>query len=158
MEAIGKYILSVTSATLLYSILHSLIDKNSSAAVLLQLIGGIFLTFTVITPLSDFDYSHLFDSQWDYFDQGNSIVAEGEQIVQEQLHDIIKHRCEAYILDKAMSYQTPIHVEVELNHDTIPAPSVVKVKGNVSPYIKSTMQQWLQDEIGIPKENQIWGN
>ena len=158
MAGIGKYILSVISATLLYSILHSLLDKKGSAAGLLQLIGGLFLTFAVIAPLADFDFSELIDEPWNYTLQGSRIVAEGEQIAREQLHDIIKQRCEAYIFDKAMSYQSPIRVEVSLSQDDIPIPSMVSLEGSVSPYVKSTMQQWLQDEIGIPKENQIWSD
>ena len=158
MAAIGKYILSVTTAALLYSLLHSLIDKKSSASVLLQLIGGLFLTFTVIMPLADLDFTHIFDSQWNYTEQGSRIVAEGELIAQEQLRNIIKQRCEAYILDKAMSYQTPLHIEVSLENGDIPIPSIVRLEGNISPYIKSTMQQWLQNEIGIPKENQLWSD
>lgn len=126
--------------------------------MLLQLVGGLFLIFTVITPLADLDYSHFFNSQWNYAEQGNRIVTEGELIAQEQLNDIIKQRCEAYILDKAMTYQTPLHIEVSLNQGDIPTPSTVRLEGNVSPYVKSTMQQWLQNEIGIPKENQLWSD
>lgn len=158
MESVGKYILSITSAALLYSILHSLTDKKSSTAALLQLIGGLFLTFTVITPLADIDFAHLFDSEWNFSDQGNIVVIEGEQLAQEQRNNIIKQRCEAYILDKAMSYQTPLHVKVSLSQGDIVIPSMVTLEGNVSPYIKSTMQQWLQEEMGIPKENQIWSD
>jgi len=156
MDALGTYILSVTSASILYSVLHSLVDKKSSASMLLQLIGGLFLTFTVIAPVSDLDFGPLFDSQWKYISQGNSIVDEGKQFAQEQIREIIKQRCEAYILDKAMTFQTPIRVEVSLDRGETSAPTSVKLEGSIPPYIKRTMQQWLQDEMGIPRENQIW--
>ena len=156
MDALGKYILSVISAAILYSLIHSLLDKKSSASALLQLIGGLFLSFTVIAPVADVDFTPFLELQWNFVSQGNNIVAEGEQFAQEQMREIIKQRCEAYILDKAMSCQTSIQVDVTLSDDGIPAPASVKLEGNISPYAKRTMQQWLQDEMGIPKENQIW--
>jgi len=156
MAALGRYILSITSAAILYSILHSLLGKKSSAAVLLRLIGGLFLTFTIISPVTDINYNALFDIQLDYASQGNQIATQAQQITQDQLCEIIKQQCEAYILDKAMSYQTPIHVEVSLRQDETPVPTAVRLQGSITPYAKSAMQQWLQDEIGIPRENQIW--
>ena len=48
MEKLGTYILSVTAAALLLSILQSIAGKNGTHAALLKLIGGLFLTFTTI--------------------------------------------------------------------------------------------------------------
>ena len=156
MEVLGCYILSVTSAAILFSILHSMLDKKSSSAVLLQLIGGLFLTFTIISPVADIKFDSLFDFPPDYISQGNLLSAQGRKTTQDQLREIIKQRSEAYILDKAMSYQTPIHVEVSLRQDETPVPTAVRLQGSITPYAKSAMQQRLQDEIGIPRENQIW--
>jgi hypothetical protein len=69
---------------------------------------------------------------------------------------IIKDESESYILDKAMSYQTPRDVEVILSCDDMPVPSAVIMKGNISPYVKQRMSLWLQEEMGIPRENQQW--
>jgi len=123
---------------------------------LLHLIGGLFLTFTVIAPVADVDFGPFFELEWNYASQGNGIAAEGEQFAQEQMREIIKQQCEAYILDKAMSCQTTMQVDVTLSHEQIPAPASVKLEGSISPYAKRTMQQWLQDEMGIPEENQLW--
>ena len=43
-----------------------------------------------------------------------------------------------------------------LSQDEIPVPSTVRLQGSISPYARQSLQQWLQDDIGVPKEHQIW--
>lgn len=156
MAALGRYIFSVTTAAIICSILLSILKKKSGAAVLVRLIGGLFLTFTVIAPVSDVNFTAVFETPLEYTSQGNLIAASGQDLAQEQVQEIIKERCEAYILDKAMSYQTQIDAEVTLSQDDIAVPTAVQLKGSVSPYVKSILKKWLQVEMGIPEENQIW--
>lgn len=156
MEVIGKYILSVTSAAIVYSILQSFLVKNSSSAILLRLMGGLFLIFTVLAPIAELDFDAITDGPWEYSVKGNSFAEQGRQLSEERMYEIIKTRCEAYILDKAMSYQTPMHVEITLSQDETPVPVAVYLKGSITPYAKNAIQNWLQHDMGIPKENQIW--
>lgn len=156
MAALGRYLFSVTSASIIFSILKSLLDRKSGVAAVIQLTGGLFLALTVISPILDFDFNHFFGASPEYLDQANTISETGRTIVQEQLREIIKERSEAYILDKAMSYQTPVNVEVTLDHSENNIPAGVQLKGSVSPYVKGVMTIWLQKEMGIPEENQIW--
>lgn len=156
MEVLGKYILSVTSAAIVYSLLQSLLVKNSSSAILLRTIGGLFLTFTVLAPIAELDFDAISDTPWNYSVQGNSFAEHGRQLSEDRLNEIIKTQCEAYILDKAMSYQTPMHVEITLSKDETPVPVAVYLKGSITPYAKNAIQNWLQHDMGIPKENQIW--
>lgn len=156
MERIGQYILSVTAAAILFSILQTLVGKKGSCAVLVRLIGGLFLTFTVIAPVANIDLDAVFDAPWNFQEQGSAAAVYGQQIAQEEMAGIIKQKCEAYILDKAEAYQTQLEVEVTLNQDEIPIPCSVRLQGNASPYAKASLQQWLQEYMGIPKENQVW--
>lgn len=156
MEVLGKYILSVTAAAILYSIFQSLLDKKSSAAIILRLIGGLFLTFTVLAPITEIDFDAIIDAPWDYTVKGNSFAEQGKQITEDRIGEIIKTRCKAYILDKAMSYQSPMQVEITLSQDETPVPVAVYLQGSISPYAKNAIQNWLQSDMGIPKENQVW--
>ena len=157
MDTLGSLILSVTMAAILFSLLSSLLDKKGSAHALLKLVGGLYLTFTIISPIGKFDLDILDDITMPYWDEGKRIAAQGQSTSQEELRSIIKQRSEAYILDKATSYQAQLTVEVTLSQDKIPAPNGAFLQGSISPYAKSNMQQWIQDTIGIPKENQVWG-
>lgn len=156
MNTIGTYILSVTAASILLSILLSLVDKKGTTHALLRLIGGLFLTFTIISPIANVDFNDLFEATWSFADHGNDIAAFGHEASQSELHSRIKQQCEAYILDKAASYQAQLEVDVVLSSDSIPTPHDVYLKGNISPSAKNALQQWIHDNIGIPKERQIW--
>lgn len=156
MEALGKYILSVTAAAILFGILQSLIGKKHGSAVLVKLIGGLFLAFTAIAPITEVRIDHLLDSSWSYTAQGNAIATNGLAISQDQLRSIIKEKSEAYILDKALFYNAQLEVDVTLSQDAMPIPTSVRLQGSISPYTRNAIQQWLQDEMGIPKENQVW--
>ena len=136
--------------------MQTIAGKKGTHAALLQLIGGLFLTFTVIAPIADVELEEILDVPWDFAVQGNAIAEEGQQYAQDQLHGIIKDRCEAYILDKALALQAQLQVEVMLSQDEIPVPASVRLQGSISPYARNALQQWLQDDIGIPKERQIW--
>lgn len=156
MEALGRYILSVTAAAILLGMLQVLVSSKSGSGALVRLIGGLFLTFTMIAPIADMDLDAALDMPWDFTVQGSSIAAQGQAISQAQLQGIIKEQCEAYILDKAKAYEVQLEVEVTLSSDEIPVPASVRLQGSVSPYAKSGLMQWLQDDMGIPRENQLW--
>ena len=156
MEALGRYILSVTAAAILLGILRSLHGKKRSSTALIQLLGGLFLTFTMIAPMADVDLDAIFDSPWMFTADASVFAAEGHAISQEQLRSIIKERSEAYILGKASSYHAQLDVDVIISQDAMPIPTAVSLWGSVSPYVKGEMEQWLQDNMGIQKENQLW--
>ena len=156
MEALGRYILSVTAAAILLSILRTIHGKKATNAALVKLVGGLFLTFTVIVPVVDVDTGSIFSISMDLTEQGSAIAACAAADSSKQLQGIIKQRCEAYILDKALTLQAELQVEVMLSQDEIPVPTSVRLQGSVSPYAKNALQQWLQDDMAIPKEHQIW--
>ena len=156
MATLGRYIFSVTTAAVIFSILQSLLHKNSAAAILVRLIGGLFLTFTVIAPVIDFDLASILEQSWAYTSHAEDIAAAGQTIAAEQRSQRIKEQCETYIIDKAMSYQTQLDADITLTNDEMPLPSAVLLKGNISPYVKSIIATWIQDEMGIPEDHQIW--
>ncbi len=156
MEDLGRYILSVTAATLLLSVLQSITGKKGTYGALLKLIGGLFLSFTIIAPVADIELDRVLEFPWDFAAQGSAIASRGQEYAQDQLHGIIKDRCEAYILDKAQTYQANVTVEVFLSQGEVPVPSSVRLRGNISPYARQALQQWIQNDIGIPKEHQVW--
>ena len=156
MAALGRYIFSVSTAAILFSIIQTMLEGKHGTAVLVRLLGGLFLTFTVIAPVSDIDLRSIFETHLEFASSGSSIAASGVDTVENHFREIIRQQSESYILDKAMSYQTPMDVEVMLSHDDIPVPSSVILKGSASPYVKQVMEVWLQEEMGISRENQQW--
>ena len=122
----------------------------------MQLIGGLFLAFTVIAPVADIDLDRAFDVPLDFSLQGDMLAAQGQSFSKSEMETIISQHCRSYILDKAVSYHAQLEVEVTLSQDDLPVPTAVRLQGSVSPYAKKELQQWIEDEMGIRKENQIW--
>ena len=156
MEGLGQYALSVISAAVILSILQSLVPKSSGSGMLIRLIGGIFLTFTVLKPISDVNLTAVLEIPWDYAAQGDYFAAQGSETSYDQLTAIIKQQCEAYILDKAQSCNAQLEVAVTLTQDDIPRPASVTLSGSISPYHRQVLQRWLEEDMGIQGENQLW--
>ena len=156
MDSLGEYILSVTSAAILFSILQILLVKKSSSAALLRLLGGLFLTFTAVAPIADIDLDILFELPLSFVQEADAIAADGYESTQSKLHDVIKQECEAYILDKARTYQVEPEIEVTLSDDDPPIPTHIQLSGSITPYAKNALEAWIAKELGIPEENQLW--
>lgn len=157
MAQLGKYILSVTAAAIIVGILTSILDKKSGSAALVKMIAGLFLAFTAIAPIAKLDFSNLTAFAQAFEAQGTAAAADGEIMAQEAMADIIKSETEAYILDKAETYGAALEVEVTLRQtDGIPVPTGVRLAGRISPYAKAQLQQMMEAELGISKENQLW--
>ena len=114
------------------------------------------MVFTVISPLAGLSITGPDIWFGDYTDTADLIASEGERYSVEAMAAVIKSRTEAYILDKGTQLGVSLDVQVELSQDPIPVPVRVRLKGNVSPYAKSRLQQILAKELGISKGDQIW--
>lgn len=156
MGDVQKYVTAIVSAAIALAVLGSLLEEKSTAWQLFRLIGGVFLVFTVVQPITKIDLDSVISFSQIYNDVGVAATAEGEQLAKDQLRQGIKSRAEAYILDKAKSYDTSVEAEVTLSEDALPVPVSVTVHGNVSPYVKNRLQCDLESELGIAKENQQW--
>lgn len=156
MDNVKQYLLSVISAALICSIANSLLQKKGTYQTILKLICGIFLALTVIAPitnikLADFsNYSNMLSVD------ALAVVNAGTDAAKSEIEQIIKQKTEAYILEKAAILGTNIMVDVTLNEDTPPVPSRVTITGNISPYAKHTLQQYITNDLAIAEENQIW--
>lgn len=156
MEMISRYILSVIAAAMILGILKGVLSEKSGASALIRLIGGIFLAFVVISPVAKLDFSDPADFWENFSSMGTDAATDGEQIADKEYRSIIKSSTEAYILDKAKTYQAELAVEVSLSDAEIPVPAAVRLQGDISPYGKIQMQRMMENDLGIAKENQQW--
>lgn len=156
MEKLSGYILSVVSAAVITGILNSFLDQKSAQAALIRLMGGLLLCFVVISPAARLDFSRVEEFFEEYSLMGEAAAASGDNLAREELESIIKAEVEAYILDKAAQYQGTLSVEVTLSTDGMAVPVGVKLQGDISPYGKIQLQQMMETDLGIAKENQVW--
>ncbi len=121
-----------------------------------RLMLGLFLALTVLSP-----WTRLSLQQWEsmtdeLYSEAQSAAQAGKLQSSETLGAIIKEKCEAYILDKARLLHLDIAVQVQLGGETVPSPTGVVITGGASPYARQRLQAMIQEELGIPKENQQW--
>ena len=155
MNAISEYIISIVSVAIIISIATMIIKNNGTISVIIKLISGLILAITIIRPILN---NSLHISQ--YFED---IQTDADIWVEEGLSDsrnkhqvIIKDNLEAYIYNKAADMGIRADFEISLSDEYPPTPVSVTVSGAVSPYNKNILMQFLEQEIGIPKENQRW--
>ena len=111
---------------------------------------------TVISPWTKLRFEDISSYFADIQTDADQIIGEGEEIAADATVAIIKKQVEAYILDKAHSLDIDIEVEVAFAELRPLVPDAVTIKGAVSPYAKLQLQQMIADDLGIPKENQMW--
>lgn len=154
MEWLENYGLSIISAALVAAIIGGSFQKQDTAGVLVKMIGGLFLAFTVIQPLASPTITDLGAYMDAFSESGADAAEEGENLAMDAYCSYIKSETEAYILDKAQRYGATLTVEVELDDGQLPCRATIR--GNVSPYAKQSLAEMIEDELGISKEDQLW--
>lgn len=154
MRALGEYIVSVTSAAFVCAVVGSLMPKGAAKEIL-RLVGGLFLVFAVIRPVTDLKLPDLVQMGEAYRHEADSAVAEGESLAEEAIRVRIKQDVEAYILDKAQTLGLELTAEVLLDAAGY-LPVSVKIVGYAAPEPKQQMLQYLTLDLGIQEENIQW--
>ena len=150
MEHIREYLLSVTAAALLCSMIRCLTGKNG----IVQMLCGIFLLLTMIRPISDISIRNLPWMNHGITEKAENAVAEGKDYADAAMTRFIKEQCTAYILDKANLFDSHICAEFTLSADHRPVECTIR--GNVSFYAKEQLSEILETDLGIPREDQKW--
>lgn len=156
MEYIREYILSLVTASIIVGIVTAIVKERGTGGTIIRLVSGIFLTLVMLSPVLTIEVQDILGFYNDISLDASASVNAGKIMAREEMHSIIKENLEAYILDKASALQLDVDVDVILTEDLPPSPESVLINGNVSPYNKQVFQAFLNDEIGISKEHQIW--
>lgn len=156
IEGIKGYLLGIFAAALVCALVNRLVKDKGAAGASLKMITGLFMVFTVINPLAKLSWTNIGLWTGDFSGNAAMIAAEGERSTREALAAVIKTRSEAYILDKALALELQLQVEVVLSEDDIPVPETVRLSGRASPYARARLQQFIEEDLGIDKEHQIW--
>lgn len=151
-----SYVLSVVAAAIVCAMIQVLLGRKSAIGRIAQLLSGILMAITVIAPLGRISFQGISEYWDDVSLDAQGYVTDGTSMAENQMRDIIKSQCEAYILDKANRMGLQISVEVELDGSNGNIPCAVVVNGTVSPYARAQLGSYIEDTLGIAKENQKW--
>ena len=146
----------IVVAAILCAVARGLLGNKTTTGRVATLVSGILMAITVISPLVNISFTGISDFWDDLSDDANKYVLEGVAMAEKQEADIIKSQSEAYILDKANRMGLQIAVEVELDGHNGNIPCGVVIKGNISPYGQMQLESYIEQTLGIAKENQTW--
>ena len=158
MEGFRQYLLGVTAAGIVCSMAKSIGKEKTVSGSMINLIAGIVMTVTVLSPIMTLNLEILPDLSADWNIDASAAVTEGKEMAETQVNAVITEQVSAYILDKAAVFGAELDVEVLMPTDGSYQPQGVVLRGNASPYAKSRLQRIIAEEILIPKENQQWIN
>lgn len=156
MEWVRQYIIAIVAAAIICSVVRFLSGKESTPASVVRLLTGLLLSVTVIAPLAHINFTDIPDYIDDFSYASDAAIDAGSTFAAEKTSAIIKAKTEAYILDKAQVLGAQVAVEVNLSTEAPYRPCSVMISGKVSPYTKQRLIAFIDQDLGIPEENQIW--
>ena len=146
----------IVAAAIVCAVARGLLGKKTATGRVAALVSGILMAITVLAPLGTITFSGISDFWDDLSVDADRYVEKGISLAEKQEADIIKYQSEAYILDKANRMGLQIAVEVELDEHNKNSPCGVVITGDISPYGQMQLGSYIEDTLGIAKENQKW--
>ena len=156
MQAMRDYLMCVCIGSILLSLLQTLLPEGKYQKVL-DFSGSIMLLLIVISPVVNLDASEILGTVSEYLNQDYKVDLEIVSNNQERIEQVIIDSCATYILDKAEMIGADITVVVRLDvKDNVPYPTGVELSGAYNDQQKQILSNILEQELGIPKEEQKW--
>lgn len=149
-----EYIFSVVCAAVLCAAVADMVEKKGSSGQILKLICGVFLSFTVIRPVTEVELEEFTLFTADIAADAFQISDQGQNQSYNEMEAIITGEIAAYILDKASDFSQDLQVDVKLDENLIPVR--VFLSGSISPGGKLQLEETIEKDLGIAKEDQIW--
>lgn len=156
MDALREYLIGVIAAALLCGIVTSLIDTKGALGFSIKLIAGLLMLLSVVRPWVSLSMDNLLGWTDHVIADGSDYVASGQMMAEDVYRAGIKEQLEAYIVDEAKTFGCELSVEIILSGGDVPVPEQVRLKGDVSPYAKQSLTNFLTQQLGIDREDQIW--
>ena len=153
MTEIKEYLLGITAAAILCSILVRLVGNKGTAPGIIRLLCGLFMTATVLSPLIKLELTRYTAYADGISEQASQIAQDGKQMALEEIEAIIISRTESYILEKASALGVNLEIQLFLSNQI---PARVYLRGAASPGAKALLTAWIAENLGIPTEAQEW--
>ena len=142
-----SWLLGIVLTSLAAGLARQLAPKGREQAMV-RLVGGLLLALAILRPLGlELEIGPLEL-------QGEELAETYRKNQQEALSAIIAEKTKAYIWDKAnqLGLDCTVSVAAAPGEGGIPLPESVTVRGRYS----GELARWLEEEVGIPAEKQIW--
>lgn len=148
-----SWLLGIVLTSLAAGLARQLAPKGREQAMV-RLVGGLLLALAILRPLAGGRWEGLELEIGPLELQGEELAETYRKNQQEALSAIIAEKTKAYIWDKAnqLGLDCTVSVAAAPGEGGIPLPESVTVRGRYS----GELARWLEEEVGIPAEKQIW--
>lgn len=156
MEIIRGWILSVTVSAIVIAAAEALMPAGAVKKVG-KLTGGLILILGVVQPLVTLDYEDLYDMVMAL--PAGAIHQETlEERTYEPMKEIIEEELSAYIVDKGSQLGADCTAQVvcAMEEGNVPVPIRATVVGMLTPEQKVELSCYMSQELGLPREAQIY--
>lgn len=154
MEGIDQYVMGAAAVAVICALVLGLFPKKDGISGIIRMLCGSVMTLSLVSPFLGRRLEDLSGISCAMDREASAAVEQGKVMAQKELEEIIKSRCEAYILDKAKELGVQITVRITLNAEQIP--QMAEIRGQLSPYAKGTLKRILEKDLGIGEANQRW--
>ena len=152
IETVRTWLTAVAAVTLLLSVVQQLVPPGSLRETA-SFAGGLILLTVLLQPLAALRGADLDLNFQDCRQAVEQQQTELEDRRQAELAALIESATAAYISDKAGSMGLALEVRVTAEAaDGVPVPVMVTLTGEKS----GELSRWLETELGIPAERQVW--
>lgn len=152
IETVRTWLTAVAAVTLLLSVVQQLVPPGSLREAA-SFAGGLILLTVLLQPLAALRGADLDLSFQDCRQAVEQQQTELEDRRQAELAALIESATAAYISDKADSMGLALEARVTAEAaDGVPVPVRVTLTGEKS----GELSRWLETELGIPAERQVW--
>ncbi len=140
------YLIRILCASMVCSLVRAICDRS-----VVKLLCGVYLAGIVLSPAVEL--------QWELPDleeirrEAEEIAADGVRDAKEAEAEVIKERCEAYILDEAAALGLQMDVQVTVEEGL---PVVVTMTGCPDSRMQEILAERIHRDLGVGKEGQIW--
>ena len=155
MTAIREYLLSVTCAAILSSLITRFFSKKDGVSTIIRILCGMFVSLTVLQPVLNIQVPDV-NMLYGFDDDFSQVAQEGILSAQQAQCAVIQQKSEEYIYDKAARLGCEIEIHITVSPDQPFQPIHAQIRGAVSPYAKQILINTIQDDLGIPAEEQQW--
>ena len=156
MNAIRSYLLSLTAAALLTSLVMALVPKGGVKRIA-GVMCGLYMVLTALSPLTKLDAQDLSRAAAKAALESEE-VRTGVAVQNQELQAaIISQTMGAYILDKAASLGLTLTAEVSVTVTPSGAfADAVTLTGDVPQNEKQLLTWYIEENLAIPEERQTW--
>lgn len=156
MAAMRDYVVHLCATALICTVILNLTKGSSTIKVIIKLLCGIVLTYSIIQPIKQLKVSEFEKLDWNLQEEADRAMEQGKSAAKKAWAESIEQGTETYILEKAQKMDVTLSVEVELSDDNVPVPVGVSLTGQIAPYAKVILSDMIEQELNISKENQTW--